>query len=83
MNWDDIYKSGDNWAICDRCGFKYRASRIRREPRTGYLVCPACYDPRHPLDSYRAKADRLLPKIVRPEPPAREVEPGDITEDDL
>lgn len=41
------YKSGAVKAICDRCGFEYRLSELRKE-WTGLMVCRADYDPRPP-----------------------------------
>lgn len=45
------------WAICDRCGFKYRLSQLRKE-WTGLMVCEADWDP---------KPSELRPPAVRPE----------------
>ena len=53
---DDNYKHGDWNAICDRCGFKYKASKLREE-WTGFMVCKECYEPRHPQDFLRGVAD--------------------------
>jgi hypothetical protein len=41
------YKKGDNWVICDRCGFKVYRSACGTE-WTGLLVCKKCFEPRHP-----------------------------------
>lgn len=35
----------DPWGICQRCGWKYRLSAIRKE-WTNLRVCPSCWDPR-------------------------------------
>ena len=39
------YQPGGTWAICDRCGFKYRLNELRKE-WTGLMVCSADFDPR-------------------------------------
>lgn len=33
--------------VCDRCSFDYPYSS-RREEWTGSIVCPTCYDEKHP-----------------------------------
>jgi hypothetical protein len=58
------------WAICDRCGFKVRLRKLRKE-WDGYMVCDPCFDPK-PADL--AKPPHLKPEGVplpnaRPEPP--------------
>ena len=65
------YRSGQPWAICDRCSFKRRHMTLRKE-WTGLLVCQECYDPR-PAD--------LSPPVVGPEGlPIRDArpDPGDV-----
>ena len=76
------YIPGQPWAICDRCGFKYRHAELRLE-WTNLLVCDPCLDPLDPL---------LIPPKVwpegipinnpRPYPPPIFVE-TDITPEDL
>lgn len=71
------------WAICDRCGFKFRHSQLRKE-WTGLLVCPADWDPRPP----QTKPIRLRPEGVpvrdaRPEPEPVYRDPNDLGGDDL
>jgi len=62
------YIAGDPWAICDRCGFKYRRSELRKE-WTGLLVCKADFDPKHPqLTGPRVPADRIAVRDARPRP---------------
>lgn len=43
------YQPGNHWCECQRCGFDYRASQMRKE-WNGSLVCEDCYEPRHPQD---------------------------------
>ena len=47
-------------AICDRCGFQYNYLELRKE-WNGLLVCPECYEPKHP---------QLEPPYSRPDPEA-------------
>lgn len=82
MGQADYYKHGDNNAICDRCGFKYKASQLKLE-WTGYYVCPKCWEPRHPQDGIRAKKDDQTPDVIRSESEDVFLNPGDVTEDDL
>lgn len=71
------------WGVCDRCGFKVRLSRLKKE-WTGWMVCRACFDPR-PADT---RPPPLGPEGVplrnaRPEPEPIFREPGDNGGDDL
>lgn len=61
------FVSGDNWAICDQCGFKYRASTIR-ERWDGLWVCPEDWEPRQPQDYVEAQQDKIVADIQRPPP---------------
>lgn len=61
-------------AVCDRCGFEYLARQLRKEPLGSLRVCHGpgtndCWEPRHPQELIRGKADRQTPPWVRPEPP--------------
>lgn len=53
----DELKLGDWNAICDECGFKFKASKLRRR-WDNMMVCPADYEQRHPQDFVRGKSDR-------------------------
>lgn len=58
----------DNWIICDRCGFKVRAS-VARETWDGLLVCPADWEARHPQDKeLYLRTEKIVPNKVRTEP---------------
>lgn len=64
---------GDPPAICDRCGFKYHLSQLRKE-WTGFMVCHGpgtndCWEPRHPQEFVRGVRDRQHVPNARPEPP--------------
>ena len=82
-----MYVHGQWNAVCDRCGNEYKARQLRRE-WTGLRVCSGagtlnCYEPRHPQDFVRGKADRQTPPWTRPEQPDVFLAPGDVTPDDL
>jgi len=51
------YRPGGTYGICDRCGFQYRLSELRKE-WTGLMVCRDDWDP---------KPDELTPIKVKPE----------------
>jgi hypothetical protein len=65
----NYYKPGDWNAICDRCGFKFKASELREE-WTGLRVCEKDFELRHPLDFLRAKTDKISVPWVRMEAPS-------------
>ena len=62
----DFFKEGDYNAICDRCGFKYKASELRMT-WDGLFVCPKDWEPRHPQDFVRGVPDKQSVAIARPE----------------
>lgn len=62
----DGLRLGDWKAQCDRCGFTYYASELRKE-WTNLRVCSECYEPRNPQDFLKGKADRQAPPWSRPE----------------
>ncbi len=62
----DKYQHGTHNAICDTCGFKFKASQLRMT-WDGFYVCDLCWEPRHPQDFVRAKVDKLRVDIVRPD----------------
>lgn len=64
----NYYKPGDWNAICDRCGFKFKASELRLE-WTGLRVCEDDFELRHPQDFLRAKVDKINVPWVRKEAP--------------
>lgn len=43
----NYYKPGEWNAICDRCGFKYKASMLKEEWQ-GLMTCPTCWETKHP-----------------------------------
>lgn len=63
----DMFRHGDWNVICDRCGFKFKASQCQMT-WDGYFVCSKCWEPRHPQDFVRPKHDRLRVPIARNDP---------------
>ena len=59
-------KLGDWNAICDRCGFKFKASKLRKT-WDGWMVCPEDWETRHPQEFVRARPDKQSVPWVRPE----------------
>lgn len=53
-------------AICDVCGFKFKAHELRKR-WDGFMVCDADFETRHPMDFYRVKNDHHQLPFVRPE----------------
>ena len=62
----DIFVLGDFNRICDRCGFKYKASDTRKE-WTGLIVCDRCWEERHPQEFVRGIPDKQAAPEPRPE----------------
>lgn len=60
------YVHADYNVICDRCGFKKKRSECLKE-WTGLLVCKKCYEPRHPQDFVKARADKQSVADPRPD----------------
>lgn len=58
---------GDWNAICDVCGFKYKASQLKKR-WDGFMVCPEDWEVRHPQDFVRSKPDDQSVPWTRPEP---------------
>ena len=72
-------KLGDWNAICDVCGFKYKASTMLKR-WDNLMVCKKDYEVRHPQDFIRGIADNPSVSWSRPEtdlfigPPACTIE---------
>jgi hypothetical protein len=75
--------SGGAWGICDRCGFKVRHRKLRKE-WTGLLTCKPCWDPR-PADTRPPKLgpEGLPVKDPRPEPEPIYRAEGELGGEDL
>ncbi len=63
----NYYKKGDYNAICDRCGFKFKASQMLKT-WDGLFVDRTCWEPRQPQDFLRVYPEHLSVPIARPEP---------------
>ena len=68
----DYLALGDWNAVCYECGFKNKASRLRRHWK-GYYVCSKCWEPRHPQDFVRSRPDPQTPPWTQPRPPVKYV----------
>ena len=77
------YQPGNHWGICDRCGFAYRASELKKT-WDGLFVCEEDWEPRHPQDFVRGRADKITPSgPIRPDPEETFVDdPGFIDKSD-
>lgn len=76
------YIPGDFWRICERCGFRVRASQTRKQ-WDGLIVCLADFEERHPQDFVRGRADRQNVPDARPEPADHFLTDNEITRDSL
>jgi hypothetical protein len=71
------------YVVCDRCGFKYRRSQLRKE-WTGLMVCPKDWDPKPAeLRPPPVGPEGLPVRDARPEPPIIERPEGELGGDDL
>lgn len=62
----DYWKEGDFNAICDSCGFKFKASELR-ERYDGMMVCAQDWEARHPLERSFAIRNPASLQWTRPE----------------
>jgi NAD-dependent SIR2 family protein deacetylase len=64
------YASGKySLAICDRCGFRYKYTQLRKE-WNNLFVCPECYEPKAPqIDPVPHVADPEAIRDPRPQAP--------------
>jgi hypothetical protein len=61
----NYFKLGDFAAFCDRCGFRFHASELRKEWQ-GFMVCAGCYEPRNQQDFIRSIPEKPAPPFSRP-----------------
>ena len=78
----DYYAHGDFNRICDRTGFKVKASRTRME-WNGLIVRVEDWEPRHPQDFVRGRRDRQAVRNARPEQTDTFLATNEVTADDL
>jgi len=62
------YKPGQWNAICDRCGFKFKSSELKKDWQ-GLMVCSHDYELRNPQDFLRVRPEKIAPDWARPEAP--------------
>ena len=79
----NYYVKGDWNALCQRCGFKYKASEMKLE-WTGLHVCHHCWEPRHPQDLLKVREDDPTVPWSSPSPTDVFTTPGEplVTEND-
>ena len=52
------YRASSHWAVCDSCGFQFRAEDLR-ETWDGRWVCEDDWEPRHPQEFLRVKEEKI------------------------
>lgn len=67
------FKKGDHNAICDRCGFEFKASQLRKE-WTGLYVCKDDLELRHPQDFQKGVKDDPSVAWTRPDAPENTID---------
>ena len=63
----NYFISGEWNLICDVCSIKYKAGKAKHR-WDGFIVCPNCYEQRHPQDFVRTKQDKISVPFSRPIP---------------
>lgn len=65
----DYYKPASFNAVCDRCGFQFKAEELRLDWQ-GLRVCTAngCFETRQPQDFVKGIAEHITPPWTRPDP---------------
>lgn len=81
MGHADYWKPNSYNALCDVCGFKYKAEELKRR-WDGLMCCPEDWEIRQPQDFVRGVRDQKPLPWSRPEPPDTFIEPGDVEPDD-
>ena len=76
------FKLGDWNAICDRCGFKMHASKLKKT-WDNFMVCGRCWYPRHPQEMLRGVKDDQTVPFSRPEATDTFITKDDVTAEDL
>ena len=61
----DYLKVGDHNAFCDVCGFKFKASELRKR-WDGMMVCSEDNEARHPQDFLKSIKEKPAPPFSRP-----------------
>ena len=63
----NYYESGGWNLICDVCSIKYKAGKAKHR-WDGFIVCPNCYEQRHPQDFVKTRQDKISVPFSRPIP---------------
>jgi hypothetical protein len=61
----DYLKTGDWNVWCESCGFKFKSSELRKR-WDNFMVCPDCWEIRHPQDMIRSVKEKPAPPFSRP-----------------
>lgn len=67
MTYRSSYKKGAWLAVCDICGWKYKSTQLR-ERWDKLMACKACWEPRHPMDFFKAPKEEIGVPWTRIEP---------------
>ena len=67
MGGRNYYISGQFNVICDVCSKKIK-SGIAKKRWDGFIVCPNCYEQRHPQDFVKTRQDKISVPFSRPIP---------------
>lgn len=82
MTFKDTFKLGDYYQICDRSGFKVRASETKKE-WNGRIVREEDFERRHPQDFARGRRDDQRVPFSSPEEEDRFLAANEVTKDSL
>lgn len=66
MSYNETWISGEWAAICDRCGFKFKSSELRRQ-WNGRMVCKDDFDLQHPQELLRTTPEKVDVPFTAPE----------------
>ena len=67
MGHADFAKKGSYNAVCDGCGFKFKAEELKMR-WDGFMMCKKDWNPRQPQDFVRGIEDPQAPPWTRTEP---------------
>lgn len=81
MPYETKYVKGTHNAICDICGFQYKADTMRLN-WLNQLVCNQDYEMKHPLyeQPKQERSEGMPGPVIRPEPEDVFRETGDVDE---
>lgn len=63
----NYFVSGEWNVTCDSCSQKIKSSKAKKR-WDGFVVCPTCYETRHPQDFVKAQVDKISVPFTRPIP---------------